>query len=85
MAIRSGGTEWLRKAERKLLGIITGIVKETSFAETLSILEDEASQFSRMATTVVKIWAQIFQGIHVLEIDNVIGAGLRILADSSPS
>ncbi|RDW64677.1 hypothetical protein BP6252_10328 [Coleophoma cylindrospora] len=83
-AIASCGTEGLRKVEKRLLGIITEIIKETSFAETLDIFEDEASRFLRMATTVVKIWAQIFQGVHHLEIDNFIGASLQLLADASP-
>jgi hypothetical protein len=82
--VRSCGTEGLHKVERKLLGVITGAIKETWFTETLDILEDDASHFQRMATTLVKLWAQIFQGVHVLDIDNVIGAGLQLLADTSP-
>lgn len=83
--VGSHGTEGLRKVERKLLDIITGIIKETSFAKTLDIMEGEASHFQRMATTVLKLWAQIFQGNHVLEIDDAIGSSLRLLADSSPN
>lgn len=81
--IRSCGTEGLRKVERKFLGIITGIIKETRFSKTLDILEDDASRYQRMAATVVQIWAEIFQGVHILEIDNAIGASLQLLADSS--
>jgi hypothetical protein len=82
--VRSCSTEELRPVERKLLRIITGIIKETSFAGTLNVLEDDASHFQRMAAIVVKLWAQIFQGVHVLEIDNFIGASLQLLADTKP-
>ncbi|KAI1378637.1 hypothetical protein F4677DRAFT_373616 [Hypoxylon crocopeplum] len=81
--IKSCGIEGLRKAERKLLGIITVIIRETCLAETLDILEDDAARVQRMASTVAKVWAGIFQGVHILEIDNVIRAGLQVLADST--
>ncbi|KAH7139783.1 hypothetical protein B0J13DRAFT_478073 [Dactylonectria estremocensis] len=84
-AIGSFGIEGLREVERKLLGIITGIIKETSLADTLDVIEDDASHFRRMAMTVAKLWAQMFHGDYVLQIDNVIGAGLQRLADSSPN
>jgi hypothetical protein len=38
-----------RESERRLLGIITGIIKETWFAEMLKIVEDEASRIQRIA------------------------------------
>ena len=85
VATKSCGTQGLRKVERKLLGTITAIIKETWFADTLDIPEDDANHIQRMASTVAKIWAQIFQGVHILEIDNCIGANLQILADSSLS
>jgi hypothetical protein len=81
---RSCGTDGLRSTERRLLDIITGIIKETSYANTLDILEDDASHFQRMSITVVKLWAQIFQGVHILDIDNVIGARLQCLSNTSP-
>ncbi|OTB04472.1 hypothetical protein M426DRAFT_154870 [Hypoxylon sp. CI-4A] len=77
--IRSSGTEGLRKAERKLLGIITEIIKETCLAEALDVLEDDASHIQRMASTVLQLWLEIFQGTHILEIDNTIRAGLEKL------
>jgi hypothetical protein len=64
------------------LGIITEIIKESPFADTLDFLEDDATRYQRMATTVVQLWAQIFQGAHVLEIDNAIGGALQRLADT---
>jgi hypothetical protein len=83
--IRSSGPGALQKVERRLLGIITDIIKGTSFAGTLDILEDHAAQVERTAGVVIKIWAAIFQGVNVLDIENVIGAGLQLLADSNPN
>jgi hypothetical protein len=82
--IRSFGTEALRKVEQRLLDIITEIIRETSFADTLDIIVDDASHFQRMAGIVIKIWAQMFQGIQIYEIDSFIGASLQLLADTSP-
>jgi hypothetical protein len=83
--IRSSGLDALQKIERHLLGIIMDIMKGTSFAGTLDILEDYASQTQRMACTVIKIWAAIFQGVNVLDIENVIGAGLQLLTETNPN
>jgi hypothetical protein len=38
-----------------------------------------------MATTVVKLWVQIFQGVHITEINNTIGASLQLLAGPNTS
>ena len=83
--VRSSGVDVLQKVERRLLEVVTDIIKGTSLAGTLDILEDYASQIQRMACTVIKIWAAIFQGVNVLEIENVIGAGLQLLADPNPN
>lgn len=79
MIIQVSGLESLRKVEKRLLEIITEIIKETSFAETLSIPEDDASYVRSIAAIVVKIWAQIFQGVHIYEIDNKISSSLQLL------
>lgn len=79
----SAGQDGLRGTETKLVGIITGIIKETDLADTLQIFEDEASHYQRMAATVIKLWAQAFQGIHLLEVDNALGTALRIMSDFS--
>ncbi|KAI1396649.1 hypothetical protein F4819DRAFT_121988 [Hypoxylon fuscum] len=78
--IRSSGNGALRKAERKLLGVINGIIKETCLAENLDITEDDASHVERMASMTVELWVAVFEGVHILEIDNVIGASLQLLA-----
>ncbi|KAI1774748.1 hypothetical protein F4818DRAFT_72036 [Hypoxylon cercidicola] len=79
-AVQTGGMEGLRKVEKKLLRVVTGIIRETYLAGTLDILEDDACRIRRMASTVLSLWTRIFQGVHILEIDNVIGAGLQFLA-----
>jgi hypothetical protein len=81
--IRSSGLDALQKVERRLLGIITEIIKGTYLAGTLDVQEDHASQIQRMACTVVKIWAAIYQGVNVLDIENTIGEGLQLLADTN--
>ncbi|RYP74433.1 hypothetical protein DL769_004010 [Monosporascus sp. CRB-8-3] len=83
--VRSCGVERLRKTEKELLAITTEIIKQTDFANTLDIMEDDASRFQRMAWTVTKVWAQLFRGAQTFEIGNVIGASLQLLADTSPS
>ncbi|PMD38704.1 hypothetical protein L207DRAFT_490347 [Hyaloscypha variabilis F] len=80
---RDFGVDDLSKVESKLLGIITSIVKESNLAETLDIFEDDSSRYQRMAETVVKLWAEIFQGAHVHDIDNTISAALQLLADTT--
>lgn len=80
--VKQCGLDGLRKTERGLLDIITGIIGETSFAQTLNTPEDESSRFHRMATITVRLWAQIFQGVHVLEIDKFIGSSLQLLSDT---
>ncbi|KAF2007268.1 hypothetical protein P154DRAFT_116502 [Amniculicola lignicola CBS 123094] len=82
--VQPSGPDALQKVERRLLGIITDIIKGTSLADTLEIFEDYASHIRRMGCTVIKIWAAIFQGINVLDIENTIGAGLQILANTNP-
>ncbi|KAE9362792.1 hypothetical protein N431DRAFT_424151 [Stipitochalara longipes BDJ] len=80
---RDFGVASLTKVEAKLLAIITSIIKESNLAETLDILENNESRYQRMAGIVVKLWAEIFQGAHVHDIDNTIGAALQLLADTA--
>lgn len=82
--VRTCGTDGLRNSERKLLMIITEIIRETCVAPTLDLPDDDASRIQRMGSTVAKIWAAVFQGVHILEIDNVIKAGLQLLSESTP-
>ncbi len=78
--VNCSGIEGLRPAEKILLQIICGIVQETNLAELPNNFEDEASQITRLATKVVKIWVKIFEGDHILGIDKVISSGLLLLA-----
>jgi hypothetical protein len=65
------------------LDIIAGIIKETSLADTIDGSGDEAVRYSSMANAVGRLWAMIFAGNHILDIDNTIGSCLVLLADSS--
>ncbi|KAF2665133.1 hypothetical protein BT63DRAFT_85813 [Microthyrium microscopicum] len=81
--VRISGPNDLSRVEKGLLGIITDIIKGTPLANTLTIMEDYGSHIQRMACTVIKIWAAIFQGVNVLDMENDIGAGLQLLVDSN--
>jgi hypothetical protein len=83
--VESSGSDALHKVERRLLEIIRDIIRGTSLAATLDILEDCASQIQRMACTVIKIWAAVFQGVNILDVENVIGTGLQLLVDTNPN
>lgn len=85
VASRSCGTDGLRPVERQLLGVLTGIIRESSFTDSLDLDEIDESHIARMGRTVVKLWAQIFEGAHLYEIDNFVGASLQVLADSTPT
>lgn len=82
LVVKQYGLAGLRSSERRLLDIITGIVQETSLSGTLNTSEDDWFRFQQMATITVRLWAQIFQGVHVLEIDKFIGSGLQLLSDA---
>lgn len=73
----------MRGVERKILGIVREIIGETAFGSTLDGGGDEGWMLRRMAGTVVKLWAEIFRGEHLLGIDNDIGVSLQVLADAS--
>jgi len=76
--ISTVGTD-LRPAEKKIIGIVHGIIRETSFAPTLDGLEDN---ILLMSSTIIKIWTEIFKGEHVHDIDNEIYASLNALSQA---
>ncbi|KAI1745369.1 hypothetical protein F4680DRAFT_102051 [Xylaria scruposa] len=80
--VRSSGTGALRPSEKRLLGIVTSIIKETDYAEILYLPDDDASRYLHMAATIIKLWSCVFGGIHVLEIDDDVRSGLRLIANS---
>jgi len=75
------GLNSLRKDERKLLGMIASLIKETDMASTLDKNDTDSYCVRRMAASVVRLWAETFRGIHVFEIVRVIGEALSIAAD----
>ncbi|KAI3340387.1 hypothetical protein F4824DRAFT_487341 [Ustulina deusta] len=80
--VQSSGTGALRTSEKKLLEIVTSIIRETDFSETLYLPDDDPSRYQHLAITVIKLWSCVFQGIHVLEIDDDVRCYLRLAADS---
>ncbi|KAI8955998.1 hypothetical protein F4801DRAFT_586629 [Xylaria longipes] len=80
--VQSSGIGALRPSERRLLGIVTSIIKETDYAEILYLPDDDASRYLHMAAIVIKLWSAVFGGIHVLEIDDDVRWTLRLVADS---
>ncbi|KAI1149179.1 hypothetical protein F4825DRAFT_464328 [Nemania diffusa] len=80
--VRSSGVKALRISEKRLLGIVTSIIKETDYAEMINLSDDDASRYQHMAMVVVNLWSRVFQGVHVLEIDDDVRYGLQLVADS---
>ncbi|GKZ27072.1 hypothetical protein AbraIFM66951_004538 [Aspergillus brasiliensis] len=80
-AVQATGLETLREDERKLLGMIASLIKETDMASTLDSNDADSYCIRRMAATVVRLWAETFRGIHIFEIVRVIGETLSALAD----
>jgi hypothetical protein len=78
--IQDNGNEALNAMEERLLAIVEDIIQSTVFANALEGLEDRSSRLSTMAYTAVKIFATIFQGVNVLDIENVIGGSLQRLS-----
>ncbi|KAE8386182.1 hypothetical protein BDV23DRAFT_187562 [Aspergillus alliaceus] len=79
--VLASGLETLREDERKLLGMIASLVRETDLAYTLEKDENDGFCIRRMAATVVRLWAETFRGVHVFQIVRVIGDSLSAVAD----
>lgn len=80
--VQVSGLESLREDERKLLGMIASLIRETDWADTLESKETDSYCIRRMAATVVRLWAETFQGVHIFEIVRVIGETLSIVAET---
>jgi hypothetical protein len=72
------GAESLRPSEVRLLEILANIIRETSMANTLT---QEDQRYATMANTVCRIWAMVFEGPHILDIDQVIKESLQVLVE----
>lgn len=80
--VQASGLEMLRISEKKLLGIVTSIIKETEHADILQLPDHDPSRYRRMAKAVMILWSCVFSGIHILEIDDEVRRELRRVADS---
>ncbi|KAI0974970.1 hypothetical protein F4678DRAFT_358231 [Xylaria arbuscula] len=83
--VRSSGTGALRMSEKKLLGIVTSIIRETDYSEILYLSEDDPNRYRQIAIAAIKLWSGVFQGIHVLEMDDDVRGYLRLAAESIQS
>lgn len=81
-AIETSGLESLREDERKLLGMIASLIRETDWVDTLENKEADSHCIRRMAATVVRLWAETLQGVHIFELVRVIGKTLSIVAET---
>ena len=71
------GKQPLGPTEELILSIVEDIVKSTVFSATMECAKDNSGRIRNMASTVVKIFASIFQGVNVIDIENVIGNNLQ--------
>ncbi|KAI1171663.1 hypothetical protein F4777DRAFT_44833 [Nemania sp. FL0916] len=80
--VQSSSVSTLRTSEKRLLDIVTTIIKETEHTEILHLPEADARRYQHMASVVIDLWRRVFQGVHVLEIDDDVSYSLRLVADS---
>jgi hypothetical protein len=80
-AVRTSGLSSLREDERKLLGMIASLIKETDRASTLETNEADEFYIRRMAATVVRLWAETFRRPHIFQTVCVVGDTLSLVAD----
>ncbi|KAE8332462.1 hypothetical protein BDV39DRAFT_200083 [Aspergillus sergii] len=75
------GLSAVREDEQKLLAMVTSLIQETQFQDTLEYEEDNATRINRLAASTAQVWAEISSGIHVFNIVHRIGASLSVIAD----
>ncbi|XHG05871.1 hypothetical protein AWENTII_009084 [Aspergillus wentii] len=75
------GLDSLREDERKLLGMIISLIRETDRAGSLERNEHDSFCIQRMAATTVRLWAETFRGVHVFPIVSIVGQSLSTIAD----
>ena len=80
--VDAAGFNSLTKDERKLLGILASLIRETEYAEPLETYENDANCIRRMAVTAFKLWAETFKGLHVFQVVHTIGESLSRIADA---
>lgn len=77
------GVEALRADERRLVNVVVSLIRETEFGDSFD--EDSHShalQIRNLASSIMTLWAQIYKGSHVLDIVQLIGSGLEMLAET---
>lgn len=79
--VQATGIASLRGDERKLLGMITTLIKETALAKNLERGADDAQRIRWMGATIVRLWGETFKGVHVFNIVVAVGASLQAAAE----
>ena len=79
-AVHIGGMTTLRNDEQKLLAITRNLVGETS-SDVVDSNEDPPMQIRRLAAATARLWADIFNGIHVFHFEHRVGLSLSVIAD----
>ena len=75
------GTQSLREEERRLLGMITSVVGETTLGPGVHGEPDGAAKIQKLAACTVRIWADALQGDHVFEMVHTIAKGMSLAAN----
>ena len=75
------GTQTLCEEERRLLGMITSVVGETTLGPSVHGEPDGAAKIQKLAACTVRIWADALQGDHVFEMVHTIAKGLSFAGD----
>lgn len=83
----ASATSALDKEELVLVQMIHSLLIETGLFEDDTITDiadrkDQKQKIRRLATAVARLWADIFEGHHIFEVVNIIGASLSTYADS---
>ncbi|KAJ6108440.1 hypothetical protein N7523_009763 [Penicillium sp. IBT 18751x] len=80
-AVRIEGLGVLRADERKLLAMMTSLVRETHLDDSIEHEEDHSAHITRLAASTARLWAEVASGMHVFDLAHRIGTSLSVLAD----
>lgn len=81
--VEASGVDTLRADERRLVNVIVSLIRETELGDSFD--EDSHSyalHIRGLASSIMTLWAQIYKGSHVLDIVQLIGSGLEMLAET---
>ncbi|KAH6691087.1 hypothetical protein BKA61DRAFT_285143 [Leptodontidium sp. MPI-SDFR-AT-0119] len=79
--VETTGIKSLRGDERKLVGMVVNLIRESTLAKNLDFSDIDGQCIRRMGAMVFRLWAEIFRGPHVFSVVDSIGASLSTAAD----